>query len=72
MKRATDNGYWKITGKDRNVFYNDKIVGTVKTLVFHLGHAPFGKRTDWIIHEYRILDEELAATGAQVYWQTNY
>ncbi|XP_073293676.1 uncharacterized protein [Primulina huaijiensis] len=65
VKRATDNGYWKITGKDRNVFYNDKIVGTVKTLVFHLGQAPFGKRTDWIIHEYRIIDEELAATGAQ-------
>ncbi|XP_075514656.1 uncharacterized protein LOC142549550 isoform X1 [Primulina tabacum] len=65
VKRTTDNGYWKITGKDRNVFYNDKIVGTVKTLVFHLGLAPVGKRTDWIIHEYRILDEELAATGAQ-------
>lgn len=65
VKRATDNGYWKITGRDRNVFYNNKIVGTVKTLVFHTGHAPFGKRTDWIIHEYRILDEELAATGAQ-------
>ncbi|XP_073018480.1 NAC domain-containing protein 54-like isoform X3 [Primulina eburnea] len=29
------------------------------------GHAPVGKRTDWIIHEYKILDEELAATGAQ-------
>ncbi|XP_073123697.1 uncharacterized protein [Henckelia pumila] len=65
VKRATDDGYWKVTGKDRNIFYKNKIVGTVKTLVFHLGHAPAGKRTDWIIHEYMIIDEELAATGTQ-------
>ncbi|KAK4490663.1 hypothetical protein RD792_001354, partial [Penstemon davidsonii] len=65
VKRATESGYWKTTGKERAIIYNDKSVGTVKTLVFHLGHAPKGERTDWVIHEYRILDEQLAAAGVQ-------
>ncbi|KAL0378259.1 UNVERIFIED_CONTAM: NAC domain-containing protein 82 [Sesamum radiatum] len=65
VKRATENGYWKTTGKDRPICYNGKTVGTVKTLVFHLGHAPQGERTDWVIHEYRILDDQLAAAGVQ-------
>ncbi|KAL0343173.1 UNVERIFIED_CONTAM: NAC domain-containing protein 82 [Sesamum angustifolium] len=65
VKRATENGYWKTTGKDRPICYNTKTVGTVKTLVFHLGHAPQGERTDWVIHEYRVLDDQLAAAGVQ-------
>ncbi|KAL8477574.1 hypothetical protein ACS0TY_029752 [Phlomoides rotata] len=65
VKRATENGYWKTTGKDRSIKYNDRTVGTVKTLVFHLGHAPKGERTDWVLYEYRILDDKLAAAGMQ-------
>lgn len=65
VKRVTENGYWKTTGKDRPVSYNGGIVGTVKTLIFHLGHAPKGERTDWVMYEYRILDEKLAAAGVQ-------
>ncbi|KAL2504634.1 NAC domain containing protein 82 [Abeliophyllum distichum] len=65
VKRSTENGYWKTTGKDRPVFYNNNIVGMVKTLIFHLGHAPHGQRTDWVIHEFRILDNQLVETGVQ-------
>lgn len=67
VKRATENGYWKTTGKDRIIHYNKQTVGTVKTLVFHLGHAPQGERTDWVLYEYRIVDEKLAAAGLQVF-----
>ncbi|XP_004249904.1 NAC domain-containing protein 82 isoform X2 [Solanum lycopersicum] len=63
MNRATDTGYWKTTGKDRPVTYCEKIVGSVKTLVFHLGHPPRGKRTDWVIHEYKFEDKESIDAG---------
>lgn len=63
MNRATDCGYWKSTGKDRQVSYKNRTVGMVKTLVFHKGHAPKGERTDWVMHEYRMKDQELADGG---------
>ncbi|XP_047256859.1 NAC domain-containing protein 82 [Capsicum annuum] len=63
MNRATETGYWKTTGKDRLVTYDEKIVGSVKTLVFHLGHPPRGQRTDWVIHEFKFEDKESIDAG---------
>ncbi|KAJ8526305.1 hypothetical protein K7X08_028782 [Anisodus acutangulus] len=63
MNRATETGYWKITGKDRSITCDEKIVGSVKTLIFHQGHPPKGQRTDWVIHEYKFEDKELIDAG---------
>ncbi|KAF8378706.1 hypothetical protein HHK36_030055 [Tetracentron sinense] len=54
--RATASGYWKATGTDKAIHSGSKSVGIKKALVFYKGRPPKGIKTDWIMHEYRLVD----------------
>ncbi|KAL1812624.1 hypothetical protein ACET3Z_022689 [Daucus carota] len=59
--RASASGYWKATGLDKHITFPTRrnikqpIMGMRKTLVFYRGKHPHSSRSNWIMHEYRLL-----------------
>ncbi|KAK9048460.1 hypothetical protein SSX86_032576 [Deinandra increscens subsp. villosa] len=58
--RAATSGYWKATGTDKPVLTSGgtQKVGVKKALVFYGGKPPKGAKTNWIMHEYRLVDSK--------------
>ncbi|XVF78169.1 hypothetical protein PTKIN_Ptkin14bG0108000 [Pterospermum kingtungense] len=54
--RVAGSGYWKATGTDKIITTDGRKVGIKKALVFYVGKAPKGNKTNWIMHEYRLID----------------
>ncbi|KAJ0601342.1 putative transcription factor NAM family [Helianthus annuus] len=52
--RVAGSGYWKATGTDKVIMSEGRKVGIKKALVFYVGKAPKGSKTNWIMHEYRL------------------
>ncbi|KAE9601340.1 hypothetical protein Lal_00023712 [Lupinus albus] len=58
--RAAGTGYWKATGADKPIG-KPKTLGIKKALVFYVGKAPEGVKTNWIMHEYRLANVDRSA-----------
>ncbi|ESQ54532.1 hypothetical protein EUTSA_v10025818mg [Eutrema salsugineum] len=54
--RVAGSGYWKATGTDKIITADGHRVGIKKALVFYAGKAPKGTKTNWIMHEYRLIE----------------
>ncbi|XP_010904917.1 NAC transcription factor 29 [Elaeis guineensis] len=56
--RAAASGYWKATGTDKPILTTggSQCLGVKKALVFYTGRPPKGVKTDWVMHEYRLLN----------------
>ncbi|XP_022767368.1 NAC domain-containing protein 67-like isoform X1 [Durio zibethinus] len=56
--RAAASGYWKATGIDKPILTScgTKSIGVKKALVFYKGRPLKGTKTEWIMHEYRLLE----------------
>ncbi|KAL0418205.1 UNVERIFIED_CONTAM: protein BEARSKIN2 [Sesamum radiatum] len=55
--RITPYGYWKATSGDKTIRHNGREVGYRKTLVYYMkaeSHNSTARKTDWIMHEYRL------------------
>ncbi|KAJ9702731.1 hypothetical protein PVL29_004454 [Vitis rotundifolia] len=54
--RSVEGGYWKATGADKEIKFEDRTVGYRKVLVFYRGSPPKGVKTNWIMHEFRVAE----------------
>ncbi|KAM0062801.1 putative transcription factor NAM family [Helianthus debilis subsp. tardiflorus] len=52
--RVVGSGYWKASGTDKVIMSGNQKLGMKKVLVFYVGKAPKGSKTNWIMHEYRL------------------
>ncbi|XP_078437137.1 transcription factor JUNGBRUNNEN 1-like [Wolffia australiana] len=55
--RVTKSGFWKATGTDKHIYKpggGSTCIGLKKSLVYYLGFAGKGQKTDWMMHEFRL------------------
>ncbi|RVW32818.1 NAC transcription factor 32 [Vitis vinifera] len=52
--RSIGEGYWKATGADKEIKFEDRTVGYRKALVFYRGSPQNGVKTNWIMHEFTV------------------
>ncbi|KAI3755270.1 hypothetical protein L1987_55066 [Smallanthus sonchifolius] len=64
--RITENGYWKAWDGEEGIISSNgdhKRIGVKKYYVFHIGEAPHGTKTKWIMEEFRVIESNRATTS---------
>ncbi|KAL3730092.1 hypothetical protein ACJRO7_027143 [Eucalyptus globulus] len=62
--RKTPSNYsWKITGKSTDIKIDGRKIGSKKIFVFPEGRGSKGSKSLWLIHEYRLPDENICKSG---------
>ncbi|BBG97763.1 NAC domain-containing protein 14, partial [Prunus dulcis] len=56
--KATERGFWKTTGKERVIKGAQGSNGRKKTFIFYEGRVPQCNRTNWVMHEYYLCEDE--------------
>eukprot|EP00250_Pteridium_aquilinum_P000045 c10058_g1_i1 orf=509-1402(+) len=69
--RATPIGRWKPSGKDRPVLSGSRLVGTRKCLIYYDRRTKKEERTDWVMHEFRLSDDEILRLKAKAKTKQN-
>ncbi|KAL4580282.1 hypothetical protein LXL04_016469 [Taraxacum kok-saghyz] len=64
--RVAGSGYWKATGTDKVIISEGRKVGIKKALVFYVGKAPKGSKTNWIMHEYRLSEPSKKSNSSRL------
>lgn len=57
VKKESDIGFWQETGEPCEIFSNSAISGFRTTLRFYEGNTAHGRKTDWVMQEYRITEK---------------
>ncbi|CAL1379787.1 unnamed protein product [Linum trigynum] len=57
--RAAGDGYWKATGADKRIMWEGEVIGLRKALVYYTGKPPKGVKTNWIMHEFKLVSSTL-------------
>ncbi|KAJ7971624.1 putative NAC domain-containing protein [Quillaja saponaria] len=65
LNRLTTTGYWKATGSPNQVYSsNNRIIGMKKTMVFYIGRAPNGTKTEWKMNEYKAIKGDASSSSS--------
>ncbi|KAF8403792.1 hypothetical protein HHK36_011898 [Tetracentron sinense] len=56
--RVAGDGFWRATARDKDVTLQGMKIGSKRSLVFWKGKPPNASKTDWLMQEYRLVEEK--------------
>ncbi|RWR74213.1 NAC transcription factor 32-like protein [Cinnamomum micranthum f. kanehirae] len=57
-RRSTNNGFWKAGAAIEIKDERNNLIGTKRSLAFHFRKHPHGNKTNWIMYEYKLYEDQ--------------